>query len=310
MTAMFRSHAPAALVAVALLAGQAIAQQALPQSIVAAKAELSADERKQVADFVKAAADRFAQADPAEVTAMRGKMIDEMRNVSTSMSYRRAFGSEFAKSFKRFTDDKDSMRSTNAFIVARYVGTAETIDWVAANLDPNAQEEPAIRIAAAAQLAEAMEAPRSFSPPQLDNLAKRLAGLARREFDWVVVGHELETMAQLLRTQGLPTPVAESIAASLAGSINDITAKVADGSSPELVNALQRGLLAVRDRTVNAPATARAKLLDGIAPSIDRLAGMKGKAPKAIADADLADTFDATSKTAGLLAAMRAKTGK
>lgn len=310
MTEMFRFPALAALLAAALLAGQASAQQPLPQGIVAAKGELSADERKQVADFVKAAADRFADAEPAEVTSMRGRMIDEMRNVSTSMSYRRAFGAEFAKSFKRFTDDKDSMRSTNAFIVARYVGTAETIDWVAANLDPNAQEEPAIRIAAAAQLAEAMEAPRSFSPPQLDNLAKRLAGLARREFDWVVVGHEFETMAQLLRTPGLPTPVAESIAASLAGAINDVAAKVVDGSAPQLVNSLQRGLLAVRDRTVNAPASARAKLLDGIAPSIDRIAALKGKAPQAVADADLGDTFDATVKTAGLLAAMRVKTGK
>ena len=310
MTAMFRIPANAALLAAALLAGPAVAQQALPQSIVGAKAELSADERKQVADYVKALADRFADADPAEVAAMRAKCVDEMKNVTTSMGYRRAFGNEFAKAFKRFTDEKDSMRSTNALIIARCVGTAETIDWIAANLDPNAQEEPAIRIAAASQLAEAMEAPRSFSPPQLDNLAKRLAGLARREYDWVVVGHELETMAQLLRTQGLPTPVAESIAASLAGSLNDISAKVADGSSPQLVNALQRGLLAVRDRTVNAPASARAKLLDGIAPSIDKLAAMKGKAPQAVADADLGDTFDATAKTAGLLAAMRAKTGK
>ena len=41
-----------------------------------------------------------------------------------------------------------------------------------------------------------------------------------------------------------------------------------------------------------------------------KLAAMKGKAPQAVADADLGDTFDATAKTAGLLAAMRAKTGK
>lgn len=310
MTEMFRFPALAALLAAALLAGQASAQQPLPQGIVAAKDELSADQRKQVADYLKTAADRFAEASPADMTAMRSKMIDELRNVSTSMSYRRAFGAEFAKSFKRFTDDKDSMRSTNAFIVARYVGTADTIDWMAGNLDPNTQEATAIRIAAAAQLAEAMEAPRSFSPPQLDNLAKRLAGLSRRENDWVVAGHELETMAQLLRTQGLPTSTAESIAASLAGAINDITTKVIDGSNPQLVQSLQRGLLAVRDRTVNAPASARAKLLDGIAPAIDRLAGMKGKAPKALADAKLDDTFDATTKTAGLLAAMRTKAGK
>ena len=75
MTEMFRFPALAALLAAALLAGQASAQQPLPQGIVAAKGELSADERKQVADFVKAAADRFADAEPAEVTSMRGRMI-------------------------------------------------------------------------------------------------------------------------------------------------------------------------------------------------------------------------------------------
>jgi|LauGreDrversion4_2_1035121.scaffolds.fasta_scaffold56507_2 hypothetical protein len=309
MNAMFRLAASAALLAAALLAAPAAAQ-GLPNDVVMAKGELTAEGRKQVADFVQSAAERFAEADPAAIADMRSDMFEQMRNPNISMSFRRAFGAEFTKAFKRFTDDKDPLRATNAFIVARYVGTAETIDWIAANLDPNAQAEVSIRIAAAAQLAEAMEAPRSFSPPQLDNMAKRLSGLARRETDWVVVGHELETLAQLLRTPGLPTPVAESIAASLTSAINDIAAKVMDGSAPELVNALQRGLLAVRDRTVNAPASARTKLLDGIAPTVQKIAGMKGKFPKAVADAGLGDTFDATAKTASLLTAMRAKTGK
>ena len=51
-------------------------------------------------------------------------------------------------------------------------------------------------------------------------------------------------------------------------------------------------------------------LAAGIAPTVEKLAAMMGKCPGALTVAGLGDTFDSTSKTASLLVAMRAKTGK
>jgi hypothetical protein len=82
-----------------------------------------------------------------------------------------------------------------------------------------------------------------------------------------------------------------------------------DGSAPEMVNALQRALLVVRNQLSDVPAPARTKLLAAIAPSLKQLADSKGKTPPAIAQAGLGETFDAVARTAGLLQKVRSTTG-
>jgi hypothetical protein len=151
------------------------------------------------------------------------------------------------------------------------------------------------------------EAP--LSGPQFDAIAKRLAATCRKETDWIVAAHEVDAMVQMLREDGLPTAQADAIAGTLAGTINDLSSRVTDGSQPQLVNALQRALLAVRNQLSGIAASARTKLLASIAPSLEGLTKMKGAPPKGIAEAQLDTTFQAVVNTAGLLQKVRATGG-
>lgn len=305
---------PARALAIAVLAAAGmtlpVAAQAavLPTEIVSAKQALTEDQRKQVAASAEALAKRFAEADPAGVVAVRNELVTLMRNPLTGIGFRREFGAEFIRNFRAFARGTDPMRAANAFIVARFIATAEAVDFLADNVSPEGQPEVAVRIAASAQLPKAVDAA-PLSPPQLDAIAKRLATVARQETDWVVASHEVEAMTQMLREEGLPAAQADAIAQSLAGTINDLAGRVMDGSRPELVNALQRALLAVRNQLSGVSGAARGKLLATIAPSLETLAKAKGSAPAAVVSAGLGSTFDAVVNTAGLLQKLRATGG-
>lgn len=303
-----KSSLVAALLASALLSAHAAAQ-VLSGEIIGAKSALTAEQRKAVVADVDSRADRFAEADPAEVVSMRTEMINLLKNPSTEIPFRREFGAEFARAFQRFADSKDAMRAANAFIVARHLKTEKGVDFIVDNLDADAQQDASIRIAASSQLPKAIDdAP--LSPPQLDTLAKRVATIGRKETDWVVAAHEIDAIAAMLRKPQLPAAQSDAIAMSLAGSINDLAARVLDGSQPQLVNALQRALLAVRNQLSNVAASSRGKLLTAITPTLDKLSAMKGKAPEALSGGDLTDTFDAVVNTCGLLKKVRATSGK
>ena len=96
---------------------------------------------------------------------------------------------------------------------------------------------------------------------------------------------------------------------SLAASINDLQSRVAAGSDPQLINALQRALLAVRNQLSGIAGSARSKLLTAIAPSLDSLVKMKSKPPAGISEAELDATFKAVVNTAGLLQKVTASGG-
>jgi uncharacterized protein (DUF2267 family) len=290
-------------------AQQAAAQSSgLPVEIVAAQKALTADQRKTVAQFVEKQAQAFADADAAGVIQVRNDFIAILKKPTTAIAFRREYGLEFIKSFKKFAEGDDALRATNAFIMARFLATAESVDFLQDNLDPDGQKNIAIRISAAAQMPKAVaEAP--LSGPQFDAIAKRLATACRRESDWIVAAHEVDAVVQILREDGLPTAQADSIAATLAGAINDLASRVTDGSQPQMVNALQRALLAVRNQLSGIASSARTKLLASIAPSLDTLSKLKGAPPKGIAEAQLESTFQAVVNTAGLLQKVRASGG-
>ena len=71
---------------------------------------------------------------------------------------------EFVKGFRKFAAGSDSMRASNAFIVARFVGTSEAVDFLCENLDSDAQQDAVVRIAASAQLTKGIDAA-PLSPP-------------------------------------------------------------------------------------------------------------------------------------------------
>ncbi|MFM9170049.1 MAG: hypothetical protein ACKOTD_08010, partial [Phycisphaerales bacterium] len=186
--------------------------------VLGAQPALTDAQRGQVEAYMKAMAERFASSEPDDLPAMRKDLGKLINDPSAKPPFKRELGLAFVKSFSEHAAGTDGLRTVNVFIMARTVATADTVDFIIDNVDPNKQATVAMRIAAAAQLTKAIEGA-TLSPPQLDALAKRLAPIAARESDWVVVTHEVEAMAAMLRRQGLSGPQAEAIAGSLATTV-------------------------------------------------------------------------------------------
>jgi hypothetical protein len=103
---------------------------AIPPDLMNVKQALTAEQHKSVTEFVTKEVERFAEADPAGVVAIRTKLVDQIRQKTVSPNFRRDFGIEFVKGFAKFSEGTDSMRATNAFILARFIATAESIDFL------------------------------------------------------------------------------------------------------------------------------------------------------------------------------------
>ena len=283
--------------------------QPISQQTIAAAGPLTAEQQAEIAKAMDGWAERVTGSDPDEVIEARGE-IDKLatKNPSMTVAFRRELGLAFAKRFEDAVTADKAERSVSIFYIARSIGTVESIDFIVDHMDADTTESPAVRIAASAQLPKAVES-MQLSAPQLDAIAKRLVPLAGKEREWVAATHAFEAMGAMIRRKGLSAAQADAIGSSMSATINDLTERVTDGSAPEMVNALQRALLVVRNQLSDVPAPARTKLLATIAPSLKQLADSKGKTPPAIAQAGLGETFDAVARTAGLLQKVRSTTG-
>jgi hypothetical protein len=293
----------------ALSAVSAAQVQSISQQTIAAAGPLTAEQQAEIAKAMDGWAERVTGSDPDEVIEARGE-IDKLatKNPSVTVAFRRELGLAFAKRFEDAVTADKAERSVSIFYIARSIGTVESIDFIVDHMDADTTESPAVRIAASAQLPKAVES-MQLSAPQLDAIAKRLVTLAGKEREWVAATHAFEAMGAMIRRKGLSVAQADAIGSSMSATINDLTERVMDGSAPEMVNALQRALLVVRNQLSDVPAPARTKLLATIAPSLKQLADSKDKTPPAIAQAGLGETFDAVARTAGLLQKVRSTTG-
>lgn len=303
-------HFVLSLVASLTLSAVSAAQvQAISPQTIAAPGPMTPAQQAEVAKAVDGWAERVMGTDADEVIEARAELEKlATKTPSVTVAFRRELGLAFAKRFEDAVTADKAERSVTVFYMARAIGTVETIDFIVDHMDAEKTESPAIRIAASAQLPKAVESTQ-LSAPQLDAIAKRLVPLAGKEREWVAATHAFEAMGAMIRRKGLSAAQADAIGSSMSATINDLTERVTDGSAPEMVNALQRALLVVRNQLSDVPAPARTKLLTAIAPSLKKLADSKGKTPSGITQAGLGDTFEAVSRTAGLLQKVRSTDG-
>lgn len=294
----------AVLIAAALaIAGDAAGQGSvapIPNDVQAATQALNEAQRKAVTDYVDAQARAFAVADPAQAVEIRNAMCKLLKGAGMRDPCRREVGGQVVRAFRPLVKGTDPLRATNAFIIARHAPCTETAGFLLDNADASIQPDVLVRVAASAQLPQALR-DGQFAGPQAESNAKQIATAMRAETDWVVASHLAEALVETLRAKGLSAASADLVATTLSDSVNDLAKRTFDGGRPDLVFALQRALLAVRNRTSEIAPSARAKLLNGTIGSINRLVAMKGKAPAAFVKNERTGAFDSVTNTSEVL---------
>jgi len=271
----------------------------LSKDIVETRVALTSAQQSALGEYADRIGKVFTEGDPAEVVGARNEVIDLCRNVNASEIFRRDLGVALVKRFATLAKSTETFRPTNAFIVAQFLRTPDALDFLLDNVDPATQPDASLRASAASHLAKV--APHcGLVPAQTDAVAKRLANIASQETNWMAVTGEIEAVGEMLASK-LPPAQAESVAASMANILNNVTQRVQSGEHPDLVRALQRGLLVVRNQ-LTTPQSPGKKLLQGIGPSLTAIDGMERKPPEQIAqNAQLDAAFKNVVITADLL---------
>jgi hypothetical protein len=295
-----RFIAALALAAACTVALPCGAQSSLPKDLIETKSALTGAQKAQLGEYADRLGKAFAEGTPAEVVAARNELIDVCRNVNTSEVFRRDLAVAMIRRFEPITKSQDTFRPTNAFIAAQFLRTPEAVDFLVDNVDPSTQPDALLRASAASQLPKSI-AQAGLIPAQAELLAKRIAKAAQEETNWMAIAGEIAGIGELLALR-LPPAQADSVTAAQASIVNSLTERVQAGQSPELVRALQRGLLAVRDQLTAQQQTSGRRLLDGISPSLVSIDRMKREPPSQLRqDPGLDAAFRSVVNTADLL---------
>lgn len=292
-----------ALAAAAFVATCAVAQTIDPAVRGAAEA-LTAEQRQQVSSYLSAQAGKFGSADPAQVVAVRNELCKMLRDAKTKDGFRREFGAEFVRQFGKFATPADLLRATNVFIVARHAACSDTVGFLADSMDPATSRDPALRVAAAEQLRRAVQAG-SLPGALAVTVAKRAAGYVATEDQWVAASRGVGAIVDALKTKGLTPDQVDSIAESLSAAVNSLAKRAFEPGKSDLGLALQRALLAVRSDLPDLPTTTQARFYDAIAPSVAKLAALKGKEADGYGTAEKRDVLQSITVTAELLTKIR-----
>lgn len=281
----------------------------MPADVVSSKKALSAEQHKKMEDALDPLLKQMEDGAPADVVQARNDLIDIARYPLLSESFRREFSGMLVNRFQALAKPATAYQATNAFLVARFVGTAQAVDFLLDNMDKDAQPDVALRIAAAAQLPKAL-APAQLSGAQLEALAKRVVAAAKDEPHWVVLSHDADAIGEMLRQKGVAAAQVDSIAQSEGAVINDIADRFLKGGTPELVQALHRVLLLARNQSSSLPASARTKLMNAIGANLTKVAALKAAQPADVAARkDLGPSFVGATNAAEVLLKVGAGNG-
>ena len=289
--------------AVAISASTAAAQQAasLPNSIVGASAPLSARDSQALADFVASWTTQIAEAEPLRVNQARGELISPARSPSATPIFIRAYSETLVPALAPIAGGDDTFRAINALQVARFLKSAEAVELIVVRVDPTQESDRAKRLVAAGLLAGAIR-DGQLNPVQLDGTTRRIASIAATESDWMVL---LQFMEALDAIANLPNTPQASIDLARRSQLTVLEAAVSrmkgpDGN-PELIEAIYRSLLELRNQLVRMSSSQRAAFSRQFGPvfaSVESAA----KAGLATAPANLKPVFEKTAEQANVLA--------
>lgn len=273
----------------------------IPADVVSSKKPLTAEQQKKMADALEPLLKQMVEGAPADVVQARNDLIDIARYPLVGESFRRELSGALVKRFQELAKPATAYQATNAFLVARFLGTAEAVDFLLDNMDKDSQPDDALRIAASAQLPKAL-APAQLSGAQLEALAKRVVAAAKDETSWVVLAHDAEAIGEMLRQKGVAAAQLDSIAQSEGAVINEVADRFLKGGNPELVQALHRSLLLARNQSSGMPASARTKLMGAIGANLNKVAALKAAPPSEVsARKDLGPSFVGATNAAEVL---------
>lgn len=279
---------------------QALAQRTndLPSRIVSASRSLDQGDLETVRSFASTWGDRIANGTPAEVNEARAELISVARSPSATPIFRRAYGEAVISELQSSISGDDTFRAINAMQAVRFLRTPDAVTVVLDHADPDREANLSKRLVAAGLLASAI-VDAELNPAQLDGTTRRIASMAAAETEWMILLQSMEALDSIAR---LPNAPAASVALARRSQVSTLEGAVSRmKGSPELVEAVYRSLLELRNQLVRMSARERAEFARQFGP-VFASAEQAVRSGLDTAPASMRPTFEKTAQQAEVLA--------
>ena len=270
----------------------------LPSRIVAATRPLDQSSLDAVEAYATAWGDRIANGSPREVNEARAELISVARSPSATPVFLRSYGEAVIDRLQPVIAGTDTFRGINALQAVRFLGSPDAVSLILDHADPDRESDDSKRLVAAGLLASAIT-DADLNPAQLDGTTRRIASVAAAESEWMILLQSMEALDTIAR---LPNAPAASVALARRSQVSCLEGAISRmKGSPDLVEAVYRTLLELRNQLVRMSARDRADFARQFGPvfaSVEKAA----RSGLDTAPAPLRPTFEKTAQQAQVLA--------
>jgi hypothetical protein len=284
----------------AIPATEASAQRAdtLPSRIVSANRSLEASELDAVKAFAATWGGRLADGAPSEVNQARSELISVARSPSATPIFLRAYGDAVIAEIQPVIAGSDTFRAINAMQAVRFLRTPDAVSLILDHADPDRETDASKRLVAAGLLASAIT-DAELNPAQLDGTTRRIASVAAAESEWMILLQSMEALDSIAR---LPNAPAASVALARRSQVSTLEGAISRmKGSPELVEAVYRTLLELRNQLVRMSARERGEFARQFGP-VFASAEQAARSGLETAPPPMRPTFEKTAQQAQVLA--------
>lgn len=272
--------------------------ESLPSRIVAASQPLSGGDLGAVKAFAASWAGAIADGDPSDVNDARAELISIARSPSATPVFRRAYGDAVIDALQPVVTGTDTFRAINALQTIRFLGTPDAVAAILDHADPDREANASKRLVAAGLLAAAIE-DAELNPAQLDGTTRRIASLAAAEAEWMILLQSMEALDTIARLRNAPDA---SVALARRSQVSTLEGAISRmKGSPELVEAVYRTLLELRNQLVRMSSNERGEFARQFGP-VFASAEQAARSGAETAPPNIRPTFEKTAQQAGVLA--------
>jgi hypothetical protein len=240
-------------------AAGAVAQEPLPQTIVASSQPLSGAQEAQVQAYSEFWLNVLAVGDLDEMIDARDELVKSTRRAGVTSVFLQSFSTALLPQLSTIIDNGDSIRAENALRVAAFLRTPRSAELVAVQTHPQNASDPMRRLVASGLLSIAVADVREsgLNSAELATIAREISRALEVETNWHVVLQDLRALGAIATSRALNGANRGVVRELQFSSFENLVDRASEGTEPSpLMQGVYRAMLDLRMRMITSGSAA------------------------------------------------------
>lgn len=277
----------------------------LATSIVQATRPLTAEESKALSDFIDRNVAKLSSDSHEDVRAARGELVRTMSQSVATQLFRADASKVLLPKLEEIVASRSQFAAANALEVMRSVCTADSVQALCRNSEPERQPSAALRLVAASGIPASL-ARTPLNEAQATIVIRTLLQSIRSESSWMAASYDFQGLFTLATAKGIPAPAQQAARKAQADALTSLAERAAKGGDDAvLVQALWRSLgVVLQQQVALTPAAELAAMSKALSPTLTKVIEMGKQPPKGAGatDADFRETAKVAESLKKILA--------